>query len=116
MYSEEAIEGLIHKIRDEAGPYSEAKGRRVYLEHYRQSLLAMIIQELEAADKDGTAHNRLEAKARADRRYVDLLRELQEAVVQEELSRLRVKAAEYQVEVWRTKQANMRMERSSYNA
>ena len=88
--------------------YAEAKANRVYLDQFRKSKKAMLIQE----SPKGTGQDR-ECYAYAHDDYLAILNGLKEAVELEEKYRFELKAAELRVEIYRTQQANSRME---YNA
>ena len=110
MSSEEQIEKLIHTMREHAKPYAEAKADRKHLEHYRKIVKARLMSEV-----DGPGHQK-EAYAYAHNDYVEVIDGIREAVLKEEELHWRLKAAEAQIDVWRTQQANNRTERASYGA
>ncbi len=85
--------------------YAHAKASRVYLEQYRKSKKAMLIQE---APKGTMLEKESYAYSHAD--YLEILSGLKEAVELEEKYKFEIKAAELRVETWRTMQANQRKE------
>lgn len=101
-------------MRDHANDYGYAKASRVYLEQFRKSKKAMLIIE---AEKNGrkTSQER-EAYAYTHEEYMKVLCDLKVAVQEEEKYKMLMKSAELKVEIWRTKQANNRIERKAYNA
>ena len=88
--------------------YAEAKANRVYLDQFRKSKKAMLIQE----SPKGKVQDR-ESYAYAHDDYLAILNGLKEAVELEEMYRFELKAAELRVEIYRTQQANGRMEYSA---
>ena len=86
-----------------APQYAKAKAERVYLEEFRKSKKATLMQE----------HNKLpigaqEREAYAHPEYVGLLAALQVAVEAEETLRWKLVAAQTRVEVWRSQEASNR--------
>ena len=108
------IEKLIHDWRANVGEYAKAKADHDYLYEFRKSLKAILMTEAlkEGIDKA----NAQERYAYAHKRYTELLDGLRVATEKAEDLRYRMKIAEARVEVWRTKQANSRREKSMYNA
>ena len=86
-----------------APEYAKAKAERVYLEEFRKSKKAILMQE--HAEKPIGAQER-EAYAHAE--YIGLLAALRVAVETEETLRWKMVAAQARVEVWRTQSANDR--------
>lgn len=108
------IEQLLNKYRQMGVPYGQAKANRVYLEEYKKSLLSLLMK---GAEKQGhKAVSAQEREAYANPQYVELLKVLQGAVEAEEAQRFEIKRIEMEIEVWRTNQANERMERRAYGA
>lgn len=112
MTDDERVEGAIKFIRDKAKEFAQAKAQRVYLDEFRKTKKALLIQQAPehcktVADKESYAYAHAE--------YQELLLGLRVAVEQEEQLRLLVKAAELRFEQWRTLQANNRAEMGRYN-
>lgn len=83
--------------------YAKAKATRVYLEEFRKSKKALLMQtSLE------TAVTAQERDAYAHAEYLQLLAGLREAVEQEESLRWKLIAAQAKIEVWRTESVNAR--------
>ncbi len=95
-------------IRDNAKKYAKAKASRVYLEEYRKSKKAMLMQE--AALEGIGAANAQEVRAYAHPDYLAVLEGIKEAVEMEEGLRWTLIAAQAKAEVWRSLQANSRIE------
>lgn len=95
-------------IRDNAPSYAKAKAERVYLEEYRKTKKALCMK---SAETDGfqTAAAQ-EREAYADPEYQKLLTGLKAAVEEEERLRWMIVAAQAKIEVWRTLEANKRVE------
>jgi hypothetical protein len=83
--------------------YAAAKSRRTYLEHFRQSKLAILAAEAEAKDPERykSAASR-EEYARRHNEYLELLSGLQKAVEVEEKCRWNLKQREWKFEAWRS--------------
>jgi hypothetical protein len=83
--------------------YAKAKAERVYLEEYRRSKKALLMQQsndkvIGAQERDALAHPE----------YIGLLAALQVAVETEETARWQLIAAQARVEVWRSQEASAR--------
>lgn len=85
--------------------YASAKAKRVQLEEFRKSKKAILMQQAEGK----TVADR-EAFAYAHPEYLGVLTALEAAVEAEELFRWKMKAAELQVEIWRSQEASNRAE------
>lgn len=108
------IEQLLSNYRQLGVPYGQAKAKRTYLEEYKKSLLALLMKGAEkAGHKTVSAQER---EAAANDQYIKFLESLQYAIEEEEKLRFDIKRIEMEIEVWRTEQANERMERKAYGA
>lgn len=99
-----AIEFLIKN----APLYAKAKSDRVYLEEFRKSKKALLMKD--ALLKGIEAANAQEREAYADPEYIDLLKGLAVAIEKEETLKWQLEAARMKTDVWRTEQANERMQ------
>lgn len=108
------IERLLQDIRDRIPLYAKAKAERVHLEHFRKSDLSRLRIEAEQVGRK-TAQER-EDYARTHPDYLAMLEELKSCTEKEEGFRLGIKAREMELELFRTQQASLRMERKAYNA
>jgi hypothetical protein len=90
-----------------AGLFAKAKSERVYLEEFRKSKKALLMQEAFFAGVDTMAGQERDAYARQE--YRNLLDGLKEAVEVEETLKWKMTAAQLRVEIWRTLQANNRL-------
>lgn len=88
-----------------APAYAKAKAERVYLEEFRKSKKAMLMQN--HSEKPIGAQER---EAYADPEYIGLLVALRAAVEAEETARWTLVAAQARVEVWRSQEASNRMQ------
>jgi hypothetical protein len=90
-------------ILKHAGKFAEARAQRVYLEEFRKSKKALLMQlntaqPISAQERDAYAHPE----------YLELLEGLKQAVEIEEKLRWDLIAAQARVEIWRSEQANAR--------
>lgn len=88
-----------------AGKFSKAKAQRVYLEEFRKSKKAVLM-----AQSTAEAANAREQYAYSHPEYLSLLDGLREAIEIEEKLKWDIEAARMRVEIWRTEQANNRMQ------
>lgn len=93
----------IDYIIQNAGKFAKARAERVYIEEYRKSLKAMLMQQsgqkvIAAQERDAYAHDD----------YAALLAGLREAVEVEEKLRWDLIAAQARIEVWRSQEATNR--------
>ena len=89
-----------------AGFFAKAKAERVYLEEFRKSKKALLMQEAFCAGVDTMAGQERDAYARTE--YQELLKGLREAIETEERLRWQLTGAQLRVDIWRTNQANNR--------
>jgi hypothetical protein len=94
-----AVDALIRL----APVYAKAKAERVYLEEFRKSKKALLMQEFH-----GIAVAAQEREAYAHPDYLQLLRTLRDAVEAEEDARWTLVAAQARIEVWRSQEATAR--------
>jgi hypothetical protein len=92
-------------IFDNAPKLAQAKADRIYLEEFRKSKKAMLMQQsgqtvVSAQERDAYAHPE----------YIELLRGLQAAVEQEETIRWSLIAAQARLEIWRSQEATNRVQ------
>ena len=97
----DAVDYIIKHARQ----FADAKAQRVLLEEFRKSKKALLMKQsiesaLGAQERDAYAHAE----------YVELLKGLKEAVAIEEKLRWDLIAAQARVDIWRTEQANLRLE------
>jgi hypothetical protein len=92
-------------ILKNAPKFAKAKAERVYLEEYRKSKKAILMRR--SLEKTIGAQ---EAEAYADEEYIELVEGLREAVEIEEKLRWDLIGAQARIDIWRTEQANNRLE------
>jgi hypothetical protein len=110
--SNEKIEQLLVEFRDAGDNYSTAKAHLVYLEDFKKSKIAILMK---TAQKLGiqTASGQ-EREAYAHEEYMELLEAIKTATESESKLKFLLRKIEMEIEVWRTTQANERMERRAY--
>ena len=89
-----------------AGLFAKAKAERCYLEEFRKSKKALLMQEAFLAGVDTMAGQERDAYARSE--YRELLEGLKAAVETEEKLKFQLIGAQLRVDIWRTNQANNR--------
>ena len=103
MIEEINIGKALDYIRDNAEPLAKAKASRIYLEQYRKSQKALLINEC----TEGTGQAK-ESYAYASSIYITLLENLKNAVEEEEKLKWMMVAAQAKIDIYRTQQANNR--------
>jgi len=94
-----------------AGLFAKAKADRVYLDEFRKSKKALLMQEAFMAGVETMAAQERDAYARTE--YQDLLKGLKEAVEIEEALKWKMTAATLRVDIWRSLEAsNRQLDRS----
>ena len=83
--------------------FAQARAQRLHIEEFRKSKKALLMQQ-----SDGKTVSEREAYAYAHPEYVQLLDGYKVAVEAEETFRWKLKAAELEVEIWRSKEASNR--------
>ena len=86
-----------------APKYAKAKSERIYLEEFRKSKKALLMQT--SQEKSAVMQER---DAYAHPEYIGLLAALQVAVEAEETLRWRMVASEAAIEIWRSQEASNR--------
>ena len=97
----------VNWIRDNALPLAKAKANRVYIEEFRKTKKALLMQE--AAQKF-PAFAAQEREAYAHKEYQELILGLKEAVQEEEMLKWQMTAAQNKIEIWRTAESTKRAE------
>ena len=104
----EAPHKAVEFIIKNAPKYAKAKSERVYLEEFRKSKKALLMKD--ALARGIEAANAQEREAYADVEYQELLTGLASAIEAEETLKWHLEAARMRTDIWRTEQANARME------
>lgn len=102
IVQEEQIHKAVAHLRDGAIALAQAKAHKIYCEEYRKSLKAILFNSYE-----GTVAVR-ENLAYADDRYLEHLKQLENAVFEFEKLNAFKFAAQIKIEVWRSESANIR--------
>lgn len=92
---------FMHKYAPE---FAKAKAERMYLEEFRKSKKAVLMQA-----HNGKPIGAQEREAYADPEYLGVLAAIRVAVEREETFRWRLIAAQTAVEVWRSQESSNRM-------
>ena len=100
----QAVDFIIKK----APEFAKAKSKRVYLEEFRKSKKALLMKD--ALLKGIEAVNAQEREAYSHPEYLELLEGLAAAIEIEETLKWQLEAARMRTDIWRTEQANARME------
>ena len=109
MIEEINIEAALDYIRDNAPKLGEAKANRIYLEQFRKSKKALLMNSYIHSSENRVTDKIRESYAYAHPEYLELLKGLQAAVEIEETVKWRMIGAQAKVEIFRTQQANKRM-------
>ena len=83
--------------------FAQARAQRLYIEEFRKSKKALLMQK-----STGKTVSERETDAYAHPEFVQLLDGYKVAVEAEETFRWKLKAAELEVEIWRSKEASNR--------
>ena len=102
----EAPHRAVEFILKTAPLFAKAKSDRVYIEEYRKSKKALLMQQASVNGVQTLAAQ--ERDAYADEEYQALLKGLASAVEQEETLKWQLTAAQLKIEVWRSENANNR--------
>ena len=103
MIDEEKAERAAKFIIDSAKPYAQAKANRMYLEEYRKTKKALLMNA-----SDGKTVSDRESYAYAHPEYEEVLNKFKDAVLDEETLRVQIKGAELTIEIWRSQNASNR--------
>ncbi|KDR25937.1 hypothetical protein BG60_26215 [Caballeronia zhejiangensis] len=98
----------LEAIAEYAPLYAKAKSERIYLEQFRKTKKALLMQAAQEAGVKVSATQERDAYAHPE--YQELLVALRAAVEEEERLRWFLVGAEAKIEVWRTMEANRRAE------
>ena len=97
---------VVEFLLKNAGKYAKAKSERIYIEEFRKSKKALLMQMAQLKGVETMAAQ--ERDAYANEEYQELLEGLKIAVETEEKLRWQMLAAQIKVDIWRTEQANNR--------
>lgn len=105
VISDEDVQKALNQLRHKAGDAAKAKATRIYMEEFRKTVKATIMQR--HLQMPVSAQER---EAYADREYKDHLEAMRLAIEEDELYRWKMIAAQAVIEAWRTVSANQRGE------
>lgn len=97
----------VNWIRDNSPLLAKAKANRVYLEEFRKTKKALLMQEMAQKFSAFAAQER---EAYAHKEYQDFLLGLKAAVEEEERLKWQMTAALNKIEIWRTAESTKRAE------
>jgi hypothetical protein len=97
---------VVEFLLKNAGKYAKAKAQRIYLDEFRRSKRALLMQDAELHGYETSAAQERQAYSHPE--YQQLLEGLKEAITVEETLRWQLIAAQIKVDIWRTEQANNR--------
>ena len=101
--TEDEVDRALDWLRDNADEAAAATADRIYVQEYRKSLKAIIMKEHE-----GLPLGAQEREAYADRRYIDYLDAIRQAVFNDVKLDFLKSAADAKVKAWQTYSANSR--------
>jgi hypothetical protein len=104
--NQKQINDAVDYIYTHGQKYAEAKAEVTYIEEYRKSLKAMLMQT--ALEKGAKSAAVAEMMAYADVQYVELLKGLKVAVEKAEGLRWGLVSAQARIDVWRSLEASNR--------
>lgn len=105
IVTDEDVEKALDRLRFQAGNAARAKAERIYLEEFRKSIKANIMQR--HLDMPVSAQER---EAYGSEEYKKHLLVMRDAIEKDELCRWQMVAAQAVIESWRTLSANQRTE------
>ena len=108
------IEHTLTYLRDNGKKYAKAKADYEYIKEFRKSKKAIL--KVEAERQGITQATKQEDYAYSHPDYLQLLDGLKVACEEEAKMRQMMETARQRLELWRTEQANERIERKAYNA
>ena len=105
MVTEDDIERALDRLRFKAGDAAKAKADRIYMEEFRKTIKANVMQK--HLDKPVSAQER---EAYSSPEYAKHLMVMRDAIEKDEMMRWQMIASQAVIEAWRTQSANQRIE------
>ncbi len=105
MITDEEIDAALEYLRLNGAKAAKAKAERIYLEEYRKTIKANVMQL--HLEKPVTAQER---EAYSSETYKDHLKVMRDAIEADEKHRWGLIAAQAKIEAWRTQSSNKRGE------
>jgi len=97
---------VVEFLLKNAGKYAKAKSERVYLDEFRRSKRALLMQEAELHGYETSAAQERQAYSHPE--YIQVLEALKIAVETEEKLRWQMVAAQLKISIFQTESANNR--------
>lgn len=107
-------EFLIENLRKKGQRYALAKSQLDFLDYYRKHLISTLMKDAELRGLKTIAAQ--EREAYASETYLRHIEAIKEAQIEAANAGHHRHEAELEIEIWRTKQADQRMERKGYAA
>lgn len=101
--TEDEVQRALDWLRESAGDAAQARANREYVEQFRKTIKAQIMQEYNTLPIGAQERN-----AYADARYISHLDAIREAIEADEKHRFLMAAAQARLDAWRTMQATER--------
>ena len=108
------LETRLSELRDQAAMHAEAEAKRIYLENFKHSKLALLMKKAEQAGVTTVAAQ--EREARADPEFIELLEGLRHATEVAEKNKWLLRIALQGSSLYQTQQANLRAEIKAYGS
>ena len=108
------IEEILSEYRELIPKYAKAKSYKEYLSDWRKAHISKLIVLAESKGIQTAAKQERDALSSED--YEKTIKGLEQAIHEEAELHYKIKALEFEIEIWRTEQANKRAERKAYNA
>lgn len=105
IITDDDVERALDRLRFQAGNAAKAKADRIYLEEFRKTIKANVMQK--HLDKPVSAQER---EAYSSPEYAKHLMVMRDAIEKDETMRWQMVAAQAVIEAWRTCSANQRGE------
>lgn len=105
MVTDDDIEKALDRLRFQASTAAKAKADRIYLEEFRKTIKANVMQK--HLDLPISAQER---EAYSSPEYAKHLMVMRDAIEKDEMMRWQMIAAQAVIEAWRTQSANQRIE------
>ena len=97
---------VVEFLLKNASKYAQAKAERIYIEEFKKSKKALLMQEAQLRGVETMAAQERDAYANTE--YQELLVGLKEAIFTEEKLRWQMLAAQIKIDLYRTESANNR--------
>ena len=106
--NEQEMERALHYLKLNSDKYAKARAQAEYLKEFRKSKKALLINEAEI--KGRKTQQERESYAYSHNEYIEVLEGIKVAQEVAEKLRMMVKAAELQIDIWKTNQMKVMAE------